>query len=145
MAKKRNYSDNDKAEALAALDANGGDLKHTSKLLRIPLSTLTDWSKNRGINQQVTDFREDKKKDLAGKLEELAHKCVDLLPEKLPFASVRDLAGALIVAVDKMRLLKGEPTAINQTVTLTDDQRKRLNRVLAKREAPEQQEIEGVQ
>jgi hypothetical protein len=75
------------------------------------------WARNRHLSADVADIRQEKRKELSDRLEDLAHTLVDILPAKLPAASVRDLAGALIVAVDKMQLLKGAPTAISKDVS----------------------------
>lgn len=113
---KRQYSDKDKAAALALLDANEGNVRKTARDTGVPHKTLDGWAKGR-INADCADIRTDKRKELSERLEDLAHTLVDLLPEKLPNASVRDLAGALIVAVDKMQLLKGSPTTISKDVS----------------------------
>ena len=114
---KRQYSDSDKAAALAALDANDGNVNRTAKQVRVPRKTLAMWASNRHLSADVADIRQEKRKELSERLEDLAHTLVDILPDKLPAASVRDLAGALIVAVDKMQLLKGAPTAISKDVS----------------------------
>ncbi len=46
MAKRR-YSDQEKAEALAALDANGGNLLKTSEQIGIPRQTIQEWASGR--------------------------------------------------------------------------------------------------
>jgi hypothetical protein len=114
---KRQYSDNEKGAALAALDANDGNVSRTAKQLKIPRTTLLEWIADRHVSNDVSDIRQEKRKELSERLEDLAHTLVDILPDKLPAASVRDLAGALIVAVDKMQLLKGAPTAISKDVS----------------------------
>src|SRR5687768_17475238 len=114
---KRQYSDNEKGAALAALDANDGNVNRTARQLSIPRTTLLEWIAARHVSSDVSDIRHDKRKELSDRLEELAHTLVDILPAKLPAASVRDLAGALIVAVDKMQLLKGSPTSISKDVS----------------------------
>ena len=114
---KRQYSDNEKGAALAALDANDGNVSRTAKQLKIPRTTLLEWIADRHVSSDVSDIRQEKRKELSDRLEDLAHTLVDILPAKLPTASVRDLAGALIVAVDKMQLLKGAPTAISKDVS----------------------------
>lgn len=124
--KKRRYSDNDKALALAALDANGGDVRKTAKTLRMPESTLSDWSKNRGVNKEVTEIREVKKKELSEKLGEVAYKLTDNLliraeSELSILVPMKDVATSLGIVVDKMQLLKGEPTSINKN--LSDEER----------------------
>lgn len=119
---KRQYSDNDKALALATLDANGGDVPKTAKLLKIPPSTLADWSKNRGVNKEVTEIRDVKKRELADKLAEVADKLTGNLliraeSELSILVPMKDIATSLGIVVDKMQLLKGEPTGITKDAT----------------------------
>lgn len=131
---KRQYSDNDKALALATLDANAGDISKTSRLLKVPASTLTDWSQNRGVNPEVTEIREVKKQELAEKLEEVAHALTDniLIRAKTDFSvlvPLKDFAVTLGIAIDKMQLLKGEPTGISKDVSNHSNE-ERASRIL---------------
>jgi hypothetical protein len=126
---KRQYSDREKGTALATLDANNGNVNQTARQLKIPRTTLLEWIAARHVSSDVSDIRQEKRKELSERLEDLAHTLVDLLPGKLPSASVRDLAGALIVAVDKMQLLKGAPTAISKDVSNVTNE-DRANRIL---------------
>jgi hypothetical protein len=58
---------------------------------------------------------QEKKEGLSERLEALAHLGIDALtPERLATAPVRDVATAVGIAIDKARLLRGEPTAINE-------------------------------
>lgn len=119
---KRQYSDNDKALALATLDANQGNVQATAKILRIPESTLTDWSNNRGVNPEVTEIRDIKKRELADKLEEVAHALTGNIltraeSELSILVPMKDIATSLGIVVDKMQILKGQPTAINKDVS----------------------------
>lgn len=119
---KRQYSDNDKAVALATLDANDGNIRKAAKILKLPESTLTDWANNRGICPEVTEIREEKKAELADKLEEVAHALTDniLLRAQSDFSvltPLKDLAVSLGIAIDKMQVLKGQPTSISKDVS----------------------------
>jgi hypothetical protein len=118
---KRQYSDTQKAEALAALDANGGKVKPTAAALSIPEKTLEEWSKNRGINPEVANIRAGKREDLADRLEELAHSLLDGAAGKILDANLSNVSVSLGIAIDKMRLLREQPTSI--TAALTDDER----------------------
>lgn len=111
MGRQRKYSDEDRATALAALDANSGDYLKTSKMLHIPRTTLIEWDKGR-VHPVVSAIRQEKKGDLAARLEELAGLLVDDLTsaETRRAASFSQLATGLGIAVDKMRLLRGEST-----------------------------------
>lgn len=128
------YSDEQRATALAALDANGGNLLRTAKETRIPRQTLQDWAAGRKPNGAAAavmpEKRQRKREDLAGALDEIAWRCVDLLPEKLENADARQVATTLGIAVEKAALLRREPTCINETrgTELTDEERIELVR-----------------
>lgn len=113
MTTKRQYSDNDKATALAALDANGGNLRRTSKQLGIPLATLQRWRDGQ-VNEDVTDLRTHKKGDLADKYEQVVNAYIDhlLKPDTISSAKAGEASAVAGTATDKMRLLRGLPTEI---------------------------------
>jgi transposase-like protein len=114
MSERTHYSDEQKAEALAVLDGNDGNYARTSRDTGIPRPTLKRWDEKRelyGLNESV----QEKKEGLSERLEALAHLGIDALtPERLATAPVRDVATAVGIAIDKARLLRGEPTAINE-------------------------------
>jgi hypothetical protein len=56
MGKRRHYSDEDRAEALAVLDANAGNLKRTARDLGIPRATLQEWAGGR-VSAAVPELR----------------------------------------------------------------------------------------
>jgi transposase-like protein len=117
-----NYSDQRRAEALAALDANGGNLSKTSRDTGIPRQTLQEWRDGR-VPEGVPELRQEKKAALADRLEELAHTIVDALPGKVADAGLQQAATSLAIAIDKMQLLRGEATAIHGNRDLTEDER----------------------
>lgn len=114
MATRRQFSDNDKAAALAALDANGGNVYRTAKQLGIGRTTLENWAKGRGVNHDVPELRQVKKRELADKLELVAHRYSNHLLKKstVTETSAKDAAITVGTAIDKMRLLRGLPTEI---------------------------------
>lgn len=114
MAERRQYSDADKAMALATLDAHGGDVAKTARQLGIPRTTLIGWAADRGVVNDVSELRQVKKRDLADRLEEIAHDLVDVMPNKMQQATLQQIATSLGITVDKMQLLRGKPTAINE-------------------------------
>lgn len=131
---KRKYSDGDKAMALATLDANEGDVRKTAKLLNIPGSTLTDWSKNRGTNWEIAEIRAVKKQELSEKLEQVAHALVDNIliraqSDLSVMVPLKDFAVTLGIAIDKMQILKGEPNQISRDVTNHTNE-ERVDRIL---------------
>jgi transposase-like protein len=133
VAQRRRYSDRDRTEALVALDANSGNVKRTALQLGIPHKTLDEWAKGR-VHADVASDRIEKKEELADRLEALAHQIVGLLPGKLAMASVQQLATTLGIAVDKMQVLRGKPSTINQETIADPEKRKaRIDELLAKR------------
>ena len=114
------YSDDDRASALAALDANGGNMLRTSKELGVPRATLQEWEQGR-VSSAVPEARVQKRVDLASRLEEIAHSLVDAIPGKVGDADLGKIATTLGISIDKMRLLREQPTSIN--AALSDDER----------------------
>lgn len=114
---KRQYSDSDKAGALAALDANGGNVNRTARQLQIPRTTLTEWMSDRHISDDVPDIRQEKKASLAEKFAELAERLVDDLINRVGEGKFVEEATAAAIATDKMQLLRGAPTSISKDVS----------------------------
>lgn len=107
---RRRYSDEEKAAALAALDANGGNVALTSQQLDIPDSTLRSWSNGRGTNHAIADLRDEKRRELTEELRDIAYALVGALPSKIHDASLRDTGVTLGVVLDKLQLLEGHAT-----------------------------------
>jgi transposase-like protein len=112
MARRR-YSDDDRATALAALAANGGNLRRTARDLGIPRGTLEAWAKGTA-HPEAAENSAPKKEALAEILEGIVYNALGVLPGKLASANARQLMTIAAVAVDKMLLLRGLPTQINQ-------------------------------
>jgi transcriptional regulator with PAS, ATPase and Fis domain len=55
---KRQYSDQEKAFALVALDSNQGNLHRTAKELRMPRKTLAEWAKGKNQSPVVAKIRQ---------------------------------------------------------------------------------------
>lgn len=104
------YTYDQKTAAIAQYQANNGNLKLTAAQLDIPVNTLRYW-----IDSGV-EIRPLKQLDLTSKLDKLAHQCADLLPERLPEASVREIVGAMGQSIQLSQLLKGLPTSITESV-----------------------------
>jgi hypothetical protein len=108
---RREYSDRQKVDGLLTWEANGRNLSETHRKTGIPVSTLHRWSReNRGVNADIVAEVERGKVLLADKCDEIAHRAADLLPGKLPEASVRDLVGAVKIMVDSAQSLRSQPT-----------------------------------
>lgn len=113
---RRRYSDADKATALAALDANGGSVQRTATELGIPERTLRTWASGQGLSDDSANLRDQKKGELADQLEVIASKLAKAIPGKIREANLQQVATSLGITIDKMQLLRGKPTAINEDV-----------------------------
>lgn len=107
--RRRQWTDEEKAEILAALDANGGNVKRTARQCGVAVSTLRGWAKGRGTNAGVSKLRPQKRGELADALEDIAWQVIGLLPSKLECAEVRELSTLLGVSLDKLLVLRGQP------------------------------------
>ncbi len=106
------YTDAERAAALAALKANGGNLSATSRDTNIPFSTIKRWRDE--PDDRLAELGDKKKRDLADELEHLAHAIVGIMPDKMDTANFQHLAVALGITIDKLRLLKGEATEVTE-------------------------------
>lgn len=111
--KRHRYSDEDRANALAALAANGGNVNLTARQLGIPETTLRQWSKGQR-RPEAAQMSEGKKEPLAERFEGIAYALLDHAGESLTDLNARDAIFSAAIAVDKMRLLREQPTAINK-------------------------------
>lgn len=119
----RRYCDADKAGALLALASNGGNIKRTAKETGIPYMTLSEWSKG-GCHESITKFRDENRDNLADAMETMAWRLLEAMPGKIGDASLRDVATALGISIDKARLLRNEATSISVNVEgMSDDDR----------------------
>lgn len=120
--KHRQYSEADKATALALLQANGGNLSRTASELKMPLATLQQWRDGKGIHPDVLEKREEKKELLDGLFEQVARTYLGraLSDDAVTASSGKDAIITAATAVDKMRLLREQPTQITDTTARVD-------------------------
>ena len=121
----RTYTDRQKAEALAALDANDGNLSRTSRQIGIPRKTLERWRNGEGTNGDVAQLRHQKKGELAREMTKIAWQLAgDMqLPVRRRKATLVQTATAMAIVIDKAQLLRGEPTSITENADLSYDER----------------------
>ncbi len=114
LVKRRQYSDREKAEALALLDANGGNLYRTAQELNIPRTSLQQWAQGQGISADVPLLRHQKTLEYGTRFGELMEMILDsVTPEDLARASLKDKFISAAVAFDKRQLAYGEATQIH--------------------------------
>lgn len=111
MAKK--YTDVQRAEALAALTANGGNLSATYRATSIPISTLKRW-RDEPADPRLADLGNEKRAGLETELERIANALVNAIPGKIDEAPLNHVSIALGIAIDKLRLLRGEATEVTE-------------------------------
>lgn len=109
----QDYSLDRKAEVLAMVQANAGNVDRTALETGIPHQTIRYWLAN---PDRFSKIQSEKQIDLAEKLHNIAHQCADLLPAMLPSASVREVVGAMGQSIEKRQLILGLPTSINAEV-----------------------------
>jgi transposase-like protein len=129
---QRRYSDDDRANALAALAANGGNIDRTARQLGVPRATLQSWAKGSRHPEAAEDAAQ-KKGPLADSIEDLARKVLAGMEDKIEGARFNEAAVGFGILVDKMQLLRGKPTSIDKhdLCDLPDDE---LDRQLAAEE-----------
>lgn len=109
--RRRRYSDEDRANAIAALAANGGNVNLTAKQLDIPATTLKHWADGTR-HAESAQLGEQKKGPLADRLELVAWKLAESLDGKIEAAGLQQTATSLGIVIDKMQLLRNKPTEI---------------------------------
>lgn len=116
MGSKRSYSEADKASALALLKANGGNVKQTAKQLGMPRGTLSNWANGDYVNPDVTEKAHEKEDTLEEVFEQLARAYAQhaLGEGVLADTKGKDAVIAAATALDKVRLLRGESTNIEE-------------------------------
>lgn len=114
---QREYTDDEISSALVALEANGGNVSKTAREIGIPRMTIIGWRDGtmRSTNPAVTGTRQEKRKELAERLHEVAWGLTELLPDAAKVAKekgwVNQIAIAIGVALDKRELLIRGATA----------------------------------
>ena len=147
------YSEEQKGEVLALLDANDGNLKKTRRDIdwdHVPSrSTIRRWDESaqrpKGEpDRAVAKSRHRKKGELADRLQDIAWNLARHIDskEKIDSATVSQLTTAFGTVVDKMRLLREEATEINEQRDGDEHKRKleqRLERLRSSQDGPERQ------
>lgn len=112
----KQYSEDDKAAALAFLDAHDGNTFKAALALDIPETTLRTWKDGMGVHPNIAIKREVKKAELADLFEHAARlylgRAVD--ENAINESTGKEAMTAAAIAVDKMRLLRDQATSIQQ-------------------------------
>lgn len=113
-AQYRDYPEDLKAAVINAIEQNGGNVLATSKLFNLPRDTVNYWWHH---SDRYVEIKHGKALSLADKLENLANSTADsLLEHDFSVVAARDKATVMGIAIDKMQLLRGQPTEIVENV-----------------------------
>jgi transposase-like protein len=113
---KRSYSDVERAEAVTAVAANGGNVYLTAGQLGIPPKTLEHWVKGER-HPEAAQMGQQKKGELAGAFRNIAFLMVGVAERKAHQLDARSAMVAAAIATDKAQLLHGAPTSITDLTT----------------------------
>jgi len=115
------YSERDRAAALAALEANNGNLTRTAAQLAMSTSTLRRWrdqhadASNTGpLKTAAADALPDARESIAERLRDFIHSALDVAGAKLDEANLQQVFTAIGISVEKAQLLDGKPTGIEK-------------------------------
>lgn len=123
----QDYSPERKAEVIALVDANNGNVKQTALDTGIAHQTIRYWLTQA---DRYSQFQNAKRGDLGDKMEFLAHNLADSIAEHdLSIVSLAHKATAMGIVIDKMQLLRGLPTAISGSAQ-TDEERNTAKQAL---------------
>lgn len=111
----RRYTLEDQGRALAALEANNGNITRTARDTGISASTIRGWRDN--PTPEITASRDQKAKTLAEELEALAFTLAHALPARIDEANLSQVTTSLGIVIDKLQLLQGQPTEITKNET----------------------------
>jgi len=114
------------AAALATLESNGGNLARTMRDTGIARDTLKRWrdekspAKKAPVERRMPEARA----TLTDRLRDFIDAALGVAPDKLHDANLRDVFTSVGIAIDKLQLLEGRPTSIDEVRdALSDDDR----------------------
>lgn len=113
-SKRRSYSDQEKEHAIAVY-VTTGNLSRTSRETGVPISTLRGWLAEQPP-EKVKEAREEAQAEFVRKAWEGVTAHVEHLTERSVIAetSARDSATIVGILIDKIQLVTGRPTSINE-------------------------------
>jgi transposase-like protein len=121
MTSRRHYTEEDKAQVFAALTANDGNVKRTSRETEIPEQTVRDWKKlweRKGLPAAVEEALPTVIEDRVEEMLKVRDRALDIAYDRLndPKTTAKDATWIVGVLTDKIRLLRGEATSRTETV-----------------------------
>lgn len=117
------YTNEQKEAALVALAANGDNYAKTAKDQNVTERQLRRWSKGDHVPPEMSENVRLIKTTLADRAEVIAGKLLGRVEATVDTATIMQAATSFAIMVDKMRLLREEPTSINASMrSLTPEQ-----------------------
>lgn len=117
------YTNEQKEAALVALAANGDNYAKTAKDQNVTERQLRRWSKGDHVPPEMSENVRLIKTTLADRAEVIAGKLLGRVEATVDTATIMQAATTFAIMVDKMRLLREEPTSINASMrSLTPEQ-----------------------
>jgi transposase-like protein len=135
--RSRTYSDRERAEALAVLDAVGGVVARAAKMTGVPEKTLSGWAEEGRVKPEVLEEKKEIKAALYDRIETLAGDIIGLMvrrvkddilaDRKIGFSEASVALGVLIDKMEKLRGMPGGGAGPGQTPSagLTPEQKQR--------------------
>lgn len=122
MGQRRRYDDKFRAGALVTLEAAGypeqkGALIRVANHLKVPESTLRSWHSGEH-SPPPAELCAEKKEELHIELEKVAYILAGAIPGKIAEANLQQVATSLGITIDKMQLLRGQPTWRGEIIDL---------------------------
>lgn len=117
------YTNEQKEAALVALAANGDNYAKTAKDQNVTERQLRRWSKGDHVPPEMSENVRLIKTSLADRAETIAGLLLGRVEATVDTATIMQAATSFAIMVDKMRLLREEPTSINASMrSLTPQQ-----------------------
>lgn len=121
MAGKSQYTPEEKARVLVALDANNGNVKRTARETGVAEQTIRNWKKSvarEGVQSEVAAVLPAVQADFAEKTERVRDIMLNNLEAKAlnDELSGRDLLMGVGILTDKLRITRGEATSRTEHV-----------------------------
>lgn len=128
MAKRRRYTDEERANIVLMLEAAGypdkpGALTAVANRVGIQARTISRWFKAEQ-NAAPSELVNKKRFDLVAELTELLGLSIVAAKQEVGDADFRELATAIGILVDKLQLLSGKPTGIQESRVMLTEQEK---------------------
>ncbi len=131
LDKQKLYSAEKKADALAKLEANGGNVYLTARQTGISEASISRWRKAKEQHESsATPIESVNDAPLDEQLEQLALQMVAVMPEKVEEASLQELARALTIVLDRMNQARTGKERVSHA-------REKLAEILEKYAVPE--------